>query len=347
MKRLNIGIVGTGKFAHVHAQAIQSLKNAYLKAVCSQSAIRAESFSRRYGIIGYSDLDKFLADADIDIVDIVTVHNLHTEIGIKAALARKHLIIEKPIATTLKDADNLISICQKTGTKLSVVSQHRYDQAYQKAKHILDSNELGKIIFACVLMRWHRPESYFLGQGEWLAKKACAGGGVLMTQAIHLIDIITWLLGPINKAIGYIDTKTHQIEVEDTSVALLEFKNGAQGIIMATISVSGNMTDRLEIHGEKGSIIIEDHEFFEYIRPSALKIEEYLRKIGFKMKKSLPFNIAIRRRMACGRIVMQIREVVDNLINGLPVPNPGEEAREVLKLILSIYDANRNFRKII
>jgi len=346
-KKFRIGIIGTGKFARVHAKAVCGSGNTVLTAVCGSDKDRVRDFSKAYGIKGYVNLDEFLKDPGIDIVDIVNRHDLHAQAAVRSLLSGKDVILEKPMAVTLDAADAIIDACKKTGRKLSVISQHRYDQAYIEAKRIIESGGLGKVIFSCVLMRWHKPEEYFSGYRSWLSNSDTSGGGVLMMQAVHLIDVFTWILGPVSSVRGDVYIKTHRIGVEDTAIASVKLHNGGQGVIMATTSVSRNIMDRLEIHGEKGSIIIEDHRYFEHLRPASSMAGSYFNKACFRISRLLPFNILLRKKMKCADVGVQLRDTIRCLDEGSPLPNPPEEARRVLQSIFAIYNSSKSQSEVL
>lgn len=348
MKRhVRIGIVGTGNFAHTHARAIRRLHNAELTAVCGSDRGRVEEFSRAYGIKGYVDLEEFLKDPKMSLVDIVNRHDMHAGAAIVSMFAGKDVIVEKPMAVNLDGADSIITACGKTTRRLSVISQHRYDQAYMQARRIVESQALGKIIFACVLMRWCRGQEYYSGYRSWLGDPKTAGGGVLMMQAVHLIDIFTWILGPVVSVRADVDTKTHQINVEDTVVASLGLTQGASGVIMATTSASRNMRDRLEIHGEKGSIIIEDHSYLEYLQPASSSTANNFAKARFRLAKLLPFDLSLRRKLKCAGVGTQINDVINCVNQHLPFPSTAQEARHALQVIFAIYESSKSGREVL
>ena len=257
--KLKIGIVGLGNIADIHAQAIKETSNAELISAYSSSEDKAGAFADKYSINGFSDWDKFINDPNLDAVSICTPNGTHLDFGEKAAKAGKHVIVEKPIEVTLERARKLIDVCRENDVQLAVIYQTRFMDKIGELKHFIDNGGLGELVMGDAYVKWYRSQEYY-DSGAWRGTIALDGGGVLINQAIHTVDLLQWLMGDVDTVFGQTGTFTHDLEGEDNAVAALRFKNGAIGVIEASTSVQPAQARKLEIHGEKGTIVIEDDD---------------------------------------------------------------------------------------
>ena len=250
------GIVGTGVIAAIHADAIAMVPDARLAAVTDVAAGAAAAFAAAHGCAAEPDLDALLARPDVDVVSVCVPSGLHAEIGVPAARAGKHLVVEKPIDVTLEAADRLIEAARAAGVALTVISQHRFDPGLIEAKRLLDEGALGRLVLGEASTKWYRTQAYY-DSAAWRGTRAMDGGS-LMNQGIHYVDLLRWCMGPVREVTALCATQTHQIEVEDTSLAALRFSSGALGTIVSSTSVFPGFAQRLEITGTGGTITIED-----------------------------------------------------------------------------------------
>jgi len=250
------GIVGVGVIAAVHAEAIASLPGARLVAVTDVAPAAAAAFAAARGCAAEPGLDALLARSDVDVVSVCVPSGLHAEIGIPAAKAGKHLAVEKPIDVTLEAADRLIEAARAAGVALTVISQHRFDPGLIEAKRLVDEGALGRLVLGEASTKWYRSQAYY-DSAAWRGTHAMDGGS-LMNQGIHYVDLLRWCMGPVTEVTALCATQTHQIEVEDTSLAALRFSSGALGTIVASTSVFPGFAQRLEITGTEGTVTIED-----------------------------------------------------------------------------------------
>jgi predicted dehydrogenase len=325
---LNFALIGTGVIAKVHAKAINKIRGARLYAICSLAKEDAESFSREYGGKAYESYDEILKDADVDVVDIVCPNHLHADFAIKAALSGKHAIVEKPIDICVEKAEKLVETCMEKGVKLSVISQHRYRGNIEKLKDAIDSGKFGKPLAMSFMIRWHRDDDYYK-QSKWRGCADMAGGGVLMLQAIHYIDIAQWLLGPVESVVSSTGTLKHHIDVEDFGVAVLKFKNGAAAVIEGLTFSSKTLDDRIEFFGENGCAVLEGDRIVEwnvggYSKPNILKSLTTSR-----IMSAIPLRKASIRA--------QLEDIVDCIRNGGEVMVDGREGLKTLKIVDAIY----------
>jgi predicted dehydrogenase len=332
MKLLNFALIGTGAIADVHAKALKSINGARLLAVRSRSIERAQAFARKYNIKSYEDYNELLKNPNIDVVDIVCENCLHADLGIKAALSGKNVIVEKPIDISIKKAEELINICKKQGVKLSVISQHRYRGNIEKLKHAIDSGIFGRPLLINFFIRWYRPEEYYK-ESTWRGYLNTSGGGVLMLQAIHYIDIAQWVLGPVDSVIAKTDTIKHAIDVEDFGVAVLKFKNGAVGLIEGLTFASKTLDDRIEFFGENGTAVLEGDVITEW-NIGGYKKSNILRSlISLRTKSIIPMRKASIRT--------QLEDIVNSIRSGKKIKVDGEEGLKTLKIVNAIYKSSK------
>jgi len=256
MKKLNFGIIGCGRIAHKHAEAILRNDRANLLCVCDIIGERAEEYQQKYEAeASYTDYHKMLEHPGLDVVNICTPSGLHAQMGIDAARVGKHVIVEKPMAMSLADADALIDSCEENEVKLAVCHQNRFNPAVQKLRNALDAGRFGKLTHGSAVVRWFRPQDYY-DQAEWRGTRAM-DGGCLMNQSIHNIDLLLWMMGAVESVFGYTATRLRKIESEDVGVAVLKFKNGALGVIEASTTIyPENLEETLSIFGEKGTVVL-------------------------------------------------------------------------------------------
>jgi len=260
--KVKIGIVGCGNIAPVHAEAISNTKHGSLISSYSRSISNLRKVKDKFNIDGYNDFEKFLSDPNLDAVSICTPNGTHLEYAEKAAHAGKHVIIEKPIEVDIPRAKRIIDICKENNVKLAVIYQNRFLDDVIKMKNIIDKGTIGKIFMSDARIKWYRDQQYY-DSAEWRGSLKLDGGGVLINQAIHTIDLWLWMMGDPNKIYAHKGTFTHNnIEGEDNAVALVEFQNGSIGVLQGSTSIIPAMKRRIEIHGEKGTAILDGDIFY-------------------------------------------------------------------------------------
>ena len=252
-KTFNFGILGCGMIAEIHAKAIASVDCAELIGVTDNAADRATFFAEKYGVECYQSYESMLADPRIDAVCICTPSCFHAENAIKAMEKGKHVAVEKPMAIDLKEADEVVAVSRRTGKYLTVISQLRFADEIVKVKKMIDENAFGRITLCSLSMKYYRSPEYY-SSSSWKGTKKFDGGGALMNQGIHGIDLLQYLVGPMTNVNGVAKTLCHNIEVEDTAVATFELENGALGVLEASTCTYPGFSRRIEIHGERGYV---------------------------------------------------------------------------------------------
>ena len=251
----NIAILGCGKVAHLHAKAIQNLPNARLAGVWSRSAKSAETFAVQYGVPFYSEVEDLIKNENISLAIVCSPHPFHRGPAEKAALAGANILVEKPLASTLEDADSIITTCRNAGVKLGVISQRRWYAPVKRVKAAVEAGKIGKPVFGTINMLGWRDRNYY-DADEWRGTWKMEGGGVLVNQAPHQLDILLWLMGEIDEVYGLWKNLNHPyIEVEDTAVAIVKFKNGGIGNIIVSNSQKPGIYGKVHVHGENGASV--------------------------------------------------------------------------------------------
>ncbi len=252
---LNIAIAGCGKVAHLHARAIEQIENVSLKAAWSRTYGSAVNFAEQYDIGAYHDIPYMVMNNDIDVVIICTPHPFHLEPCVQAAEAGANVLVEKPLASTLEDCDKMIEVCKKNKVKLGVISQRRWFEPVKRVKEAIDEGKIGKPVLGTInILGWRDREYYEFA--EWRGTWDMEGGGILVNQAPHQLDILLWYMGEVDEVFGIWDNLNHPyIEVEDTALAIIRFKNGAIGNIIVSNSQKPGIYGKVHVHGENGNSI--------------------------------------------------------------------------------------------
>jgi UDP-N-acetyl-2-amino-2-deoxyglucuronate dehydrogenase len=252
-KIFNIGILGCGKVAHKHAKAILDISNARLVGVWSRTLSTAQAFASTYNTSAFTDIEEMVKKRKIDLVVICTPHPYHKEPALSAAKAGAHVLVEKPLASTLQDCDEMILACKTGQVKLGVISQRRWYEPVKRVKQAIQEGKLGKPVLGTVTMLGWRDKAYY-DADEWRGTWKMEGGGVMVNQAPHQFDILLWLMGEVDEVYGLWRNLNHPyIEVEDTAVIIVKFKNGGIGNIIVSNSQKPGLFGKVHIHGENGA----------------------------------------------------------------------------------------------
>ncbi len=351
-ERIGFAIVGAGVIGPFHARAITDQPDARLVAVYDVVPEAAAKLAAEFGAEAMTDLDALLARGDIQVVDVCVPSGLHAAIGIRAAQAGKHVICEKPIDVSLEAADRLIAACEAAGVRLQVISQHRFGAGMQRLKRAIEDGTLGTIVMGNAETFWYRSQAYY-DSGGWRGTWKLDGGGALMNQGVHYVDLLRWAMGPVSTVNAKMGTLAHErIEVEDVAVAVLQFANGAVGTLMGTTDAFPGYTCKLEIVGTEGSVILEDGEIKAWNLKSALgEVGAYGRSKEAKKAEaasngSVGMGAADPSAIAWGGHAHQVRDMIDAIRAGREVILPGREARNAVELILAVYRSAETGREV-
>ena len=253
---MKIGILGGGNISDTHARAARAIPGVAIVAFHGGNRERTARLAAQYGGAIYDDLDRFLSHRPMDIVAIGSPSGLHAEQGIAAIQRGLHVLVEKPIDITIDRADALIAAADAAGLKLGVFFQDRLHPAIVEMKKMVDGGTIGSPVMISGRVKWHRPPEYY-ATSRWRGTLALDGGGALINQAIHTVDLVSWLFGPVSRVYGATATRVHEIEAEDTAAAVLEFASGAIGTLEATTSVYPGYARRVEVTGSEGTLVLE------------------------------------------------------------------------------------------
>jgi predicted dehydrogenase len=349
LKKVRFGILGCGVIGPHHARAIAGLEDAELVAVADVVPELAEGLAGEYGCSSHHGLGEMLSETELDAVCVCTPSGMHAGDAIVALEAGKHVVIEKPVDVTLEAADRLLGVQRETGRKVAVVSQHRFDAAAQAVHRAIATEMFGRLTAGSAEVRWWRSQSYY-DSGGWRGTWELDGGGVLINQAIHSIDLLQWLMGHVVEVHAYTGLLAHQrIEVEDTAAAIVEFEGGALGTILATTAAYPGLTARIAVHGDRGSAVIDDDELVYFhaagMGPGAEAygggenqaeqvMEQYGGGFAGSGAGSDPGSLSMAHRDQIADFVRAVKEDREPSINV-------EEGRKPLAIIAGIYESVR------
>ena len=255
MAQLRTAVIGYGKVAHLHAQALRSLPTSEFVAVCGRNPERAQPFAQQYEIAAFTSVADMIEQAGVQAVVICTPHPAHAAPAIEAARLGAHVLVEKPLAATLADCDAMIAAAEQAGVKLGVISQRRFYEPVRRMRQAIDAGKIGRPALGTVVMYGWRDEAYYRSD-PWRGQWAAEGGGVLVNQAPHQLDLLQWLMGPIDEVFGYWENLNHPyIEVEDTAVAVLRFQNGGVVSIVVSNAQKPGIYGKVHIHGSNGASV--------------------------------------------------------------------------------------------
>ena len=333
MRKLGIGIIGTGSIAAKHALAIDELKDAELLAICHHNPVKAAAAQSVFGVTGYSELDEFLSHPGLDIVCICTPSGVHLDPALAAARAGKHVMIEKPLEVTLGRIDRLIEACDFGGVKLAVIFQNRFSPDYQQLKAGVEAGVFGRLLMGNAYVNWFRETAYY-ETSQWKGTINGDGGGAFINQGIHTVDLLLDLMGDVKSVFGQVQTALYKIEGEDLGAAVLNFENGALGTITAATSLYPGYPERLEIYGTTGSAILEAGKLVQW------------NVMGQEMKMDLeePKPSGASDPTAIGHQLHAIQwaKFIDSIQKDLPTVVDGKTARKSVELIRAIYFSSQS-----
>jgi UDP-N-acetyl-2-amino-2-deoxyglucuronate dehydrogenase len=329
---MKVGMIGTGAISHKHAQVYAKI--GYELAVCTD--INAESgrdFADRYGCQFVESYEEVCSHPRVDYVDVCTFPDFRLQPLQICAQEKKHVQVQKPIATNLETAQEMIDTARKAGILLGVVSQHRFDDSTQFVRRALDSGRLGKLLQADAYVKWFRTAAYYSRpiKGSW----ATEGGGALINQAIHQVDVLLWLMGGIAEVFGYWQLAAlHKIESEDVVAAVLKYSSGASGVIQASTAFWPGYTERLEIHGTKGTAVISGDKLTTWnVENDSGEPAPLERDVASGASDPMAISMAPFER--------QFLDFGDAIRTGRKPVSSGEDGYRALQAVVSIYESCR------
>lgn len=345
---LGFAVVGCGMIARFHVRALAEVSGTRVAALVTRNPASAEKLMADTAIVSvpiFTDLNDALRRPDVDVVIVTTPSGAHMQPAIAAATAGKHVVVEKPLEISSDRCDRIIEACDRNKVKLCTIFPSRFHDANATLKQAVDAGRFGRLTLGETTCKWWRSQAYY-DEGGWKGTQALDGGGALMNQAIHNVDLLLWMMGDATQVAGFTATLAHErIEVEDTAVACLKFKNGAVGVIQATTSVFPGLPKTIAIHGDRGTAVIEQEDVlrweFSPETPEDAKVKErFAQKVGASGGSSDPKAISHQghaRQLA--DFVRAIRTNTAPLVDG-------REGRKAVALICAIYESMRTGRAV-
>ena len=348
-RTLRVGIVGCGNISANHLEAFQALDSVTVAAVCDVDGARAAQVAAEYSVEHAVDSVQGLLELGLDIVTVCTPHPTHQQVVLQAAAAGVHVLCEKPIAVDVPAAEQMVQACAEAGVKLGVLFQRRFWPAAAELRAQIDSGALGTPVLGQVSVMLHREHEYY-SVADWRGTWAADGGGVLMTQAIHYLDLLQWYLGDVARVQGEVNTYKHgeHIEVEDSATALLTFASGAMATVMASTSADPALGVQIRITGSNGA----SAELSEFPEGSDGRLT--LRTADHRIDASAVHPAGVRANVALGQINgalkehhrAQIAQFVAAVREDLEPAVTGEEAVKSLRILLAVYESARTGRPV-
>ncbi|MDA3941153.1 MAG: Gfo/Idh/MocA family oxidoreductase [Spirochaetia bacterium] len=340
------GIVGLGLIAEFHGQAIEAMACCEIYSCMDFSEERVNAFSSKFNCKGYTDLDDMLKDPELDIVTICTPSGNHMEPSLKIIHAGKHLIVEKPLEITLERCDAIIDAAEKKGIKLATILPSRFHTASKLIKDALDKNRFGRLVLGDAYIKWFRTQEYY-DKGGWHGTKSLDGGGALMNQSIHAIDLLQWFMGPVESVKAYTQTLGHErIEVEDVATAVLKFKNGALGVIEGSTTVYPGYLKKIEISGTDGSMVLEESSIIKWDFREELEGDNSIR-INFASKTDSGGGASDPGAISVKPHQWQFEDFISSLDSNQKSVVEGKEGRKAVEIILAIYESAEKGKEVI
>ena len=350
------GIVGTGVIAAIHADAIALLSDtglsdtgladtgladtgrpgARLVAVTDVDAGAAAAFAAARGCAAEPDLGALLARRDVEAVCVCVPSGLHAAIGVQAAKAGKHLAVEKPIDVSLDAADRLIDAARAAGVALTVISQHRFDPGLVELQRLLDDGALGRLVLGEASTKWYRTQAYY-DSAAWRGTYAMDGGS-LMNQGVHYVDLLRWCMGPPVEVTAVCATQAHQIEVEDTALAIVRFASGAVATILSSTAAFPGFPQRLEITGTQGTVTVEDGRIVR--RALTADASPVATSRAGRSAAADPAAVDVASHAA------QLADLLDAVDTGREPAVTGQDGRDALAIVLAVYESSRTGRPV-
>jgi predicted dehydrogenase len=340
MRQLGIAIVGCGMIARFHARALAEVPGTAVTALVSRSEASARKLADEIGIKPAlcTSLAEALKLPNVDVVIITTPSGAHAEPAIAAARAGKHVVVEKPLEISAERCDRIIEACERAGVLLCTIFPSRFGDANMELKRAVDAGRFGRMTLGETTCKWWRSQAYY-DEGGWKGTKALDGGGAMMNQAIHNVDLLQWMMGGVTQVTGFTATLAHErIEVEDTAVACLKFASGALGVIQATTSVHPGLPKTIGIHGDRGTVVIEQDDVlrWDFADATASDAEvkaRFAQKTGASGGSSNPAAISHQGH------ARQLADFANAIRTGGRPLVDGKEGRKAVAIIEAIYSS--------
>lgn len=340
---IHFGIAGLGNIASTHARAILYHDSASVGAACSRGVQNRQKFQEEFDLPVYATMEELLRHQPLHAVTICTPTGTHLEVGVQAAEAGKHVIVEKPIEVTIRKARRLIDCCRENGVQLAVIYQNRFSKGAIRIKEALDKGLIGEPIMARAAVKWFRSDDYYQSS-DWRGTLNLDGGGAVINQSIHTLDLMTWFLGEAEAVSAYKGTCTHkEIEAEDNAVAIIRFQSGVMAVFEASTSIVPAQPRRIEINGTEGTLLLIDDESF-LLTDSGSEPHEHEShgEAGTGAGASDPMS-----GLGFQHHASQYAQIIDAIRSGGEPAVSGEESLHSLAIVESIYRSSEWKREVL
>jgi UDP-N-acetyl-2-amino-2-deoxyglucuronate dehydrogenase len=341
-------IVGCGMIARFHVRAIQEIPSARVSALVSRTALSGQKMIEETGIPPcpiFASTEEAVRSPGVDAIIVTTPSGAHLQPALAAAAAGKHIIVEKPLEITGPRCQQIIDACDKAGVRLCTIFPSRFGDANTALKSAVDSGKFGRITLGETTCKWWRTQQYY-DDGGWKGTQALDGGGALMNQAIHNVDLLLWMMGSAALVSGFTATLAHErIEVEDTAVAVIRFKSGALGVIQATTSVHPGYPKTISIHGDRGSAAIEQDDVLRWDFTPETEADLAM-KARFSTKASASGGSADPKAISHEGHRRQLADFIEAVRSKRPPKVDGKEGKKAVDLICAIYESNRTGKAV-
>ena len=339
------GVIGCGMISKFHAKALAEIEGAELVACYDRVPEAANALAGEFGGTAYDDMDAFLKHDGLDIVTICSPSGAHMEPCLAAAEAGKHVIVEKPLDVTVERCDAMIKACEDAGVKLATIFPSRLHESSRLMKEAVEAGRFGKLALGDAYVKWYRTQEYY-DSGAWRGTWKLDGGGALMNQAIHSVDLLLWLMGSAQEVMAYMTTLAHErIEVEDVATATIKFENGALGVIEATTAGFPGSLKKIELSGSTGTAILEEEDIIKWDFAEETPEDEVLKKqmLG---KNSTGGGAADPAAIGHHAHAALFRDFLEALADDRPPAIDGYEGRRSVELILAIYESAKTGKAV-
>lgn len=338
MGKINFAVIGCGMVANTHIAALREIPEAQISGVWDISQEITHAFAQKYEVKPYSSFEEVAADKEVQAVCLCMPPAYHVDYGIKLARQGKHIFVEKPISVDVDQGAELVAACRQEGVKLAVVFQNRFTPAAQTVKQALNQGLLGKLVLGDAYVKWYRSPEYY-SSNKWRGTWKVEGGAALINQAIHTIDLLQWFMGGVKSVAGFIRTSTHKIEAEDVGVAVVDYTNGAIGVIEGSTAVVPGFKERIEIHGQKGSIALEGGNITMW------KVEG-CQESDYVKPQTVSYGDTNSPAISYVNHQEQLIDFISAIKEGREPAVTGEEGLKALRIISGIYASSQE-RKVI
>ena len=344
-KQFGFGIIGAGIISDIHAQAINAIPNAKLVGVYTPNKNKSQAFADKYNCESYDTLEAMLAVASIQIVCVCTPSGIHLDPAIQSLNAGKHVVIEKPLEVSLEKCDQIIEAADKAGLKTAVIFPSRFYDASQQIRQAIDEKRFGNLALGDAYVKWSRSEAYYKS-AAWRGTWKLDGGGALMNQGIHSVDLLQWYMGDVAEVQAVMTNVKHKtIEVEDTVVATLHFENGALGVIQCSTAVYPGALKRIEIMGTSGTAILEESNLIKWQFEQPAANDEAIQK-SMSAKTVSHGGVSNPADISFYGHQKQLEDMIVSVQTNKKPLIDARDGRKSVAIVLAIYESARSGKKV-